>query len=250
MLKGIPSMLENFHKFKNPYSTSAMRIKRPEGIPNDSKTLYFMGCLSTIKIPRYTEHSLEYLMKQGIEFTILNKEICCGYPFYVSGAYKEFEECKERNTKIFKSRGFEKIICLCPACYHLFRSEYTDINIQIDFISEYLKPSNMQKSGKVSIQHLCQLKNRGREDVNKFVDKTLRDSGYEVIDVPHWCCGGGIGYMHRTDVVDKIAQRRISDFKEGDYCTTYCPSCWWILSRFGRKFKIGPKLLDIFQLLT
>ena len=54
--------------------------------------------------------------------------------------------------------------------------------------------------------------------------------------------------MHRTDVIDKIAEIRLKDFK-GDYYTTYCPSCYWILKTFGRKLKVAPKLKDTFELL-
>jgi len=251
-VEGLDDMIECFRKYRTPYPSNKMRIRTPEGIPKESNTLFYMGCLSTIRIPRYTEHSLKYLLKQKVDFTILDKEICCGWPWFVSGSFQEFETCKEENIEIFEK--FKKVICLCPACYFLFNKYYKPSmksEVEFKYISEYLKPSDTKKSGKVGVQHLCQLMNRGTKGIDKLVNNTLEKSGYEVLDIPHWCCGGGLGYMHRTDVIDKIARKRLGDFDDAgsDYCTTYCPSCWWILARYSKLCKIKPKAKDIFELL-
>jgi len=251
-LEGLKEMNECFEKFRSPYPTNKMRIKRPSGIPEISDTLYFMGCLSTIRIPRYTEHSIQYLLKQGIDFTILDTEICCGWPWFASGSIQEFETCKKENIEIFNN--YKKIICLCPACYFLFNKFYKpemDSEVEFEFIIDYLKPSDTKKSGKIELQHLCQLINRGREDVSEFVEEVLMKSGYEIENVPHWCCGGGLGYMHRTDIIDTIAKKRMKDFDRNDvdYVSTYCVSCWWILKRFSKSSKIKPESKDIFELL-
>jgi Fe-S oxidoreductase len=252
IFEGLKELKECFQKNRTPYPSKKMRIKRPEGIPETSDTLFFMGCLSTIRIPRYTEHSLQYLLKQDIDFTILDEEICCGWPWFASGSMEEFEICKKENIEIFHK--FRKIICLCPACYFLFSKYYApEMKNKIEFvyISDYLRPSKDKKKGNIGVQHLCQLINRGREGVDKMVDKILQKSGYDVKNIPMWCCGGGIGYMHRTDIIEAIAHKRMEDFDkdEIDYATTYCPSCWWILARFSKICKIKPKAKDIFELL-
>ena len=251
-LEGLEEMRECFRNFRTPYPTNKMRIKIPDGIPKESDTLYFMGCLSTIRIPRYTEHSLQYLLNQGIDFTILDIEICCGWPWFASGSMEEFEICKKENIEIFKK--YKKVICLCPACYFLFNKFYKpemDTDTHFEYVIDYLKPSDSKKSGIVELQHLCQLINRERDDVSETVDNILKESGYNVADVPHWCCGGGLGYMHRTDIIEAVARKRMEDFDRDDvdFATTYCPSCWWILRRFSKQCKIHPKAKDIFELL-
>jgi len=245
-------MIKYFEKYRTPYPTNKMRIKRLKEIPNESETLFFMGCLSTIRIPKYTEHALQYLLMQNIDFTILETEICCGWHLLASGLKSEFEICINENAEIFKN--YKKIICLCPACYYLFNNYLKpELNkdIEINYISEYIKPSESTNTGKVGVQHLCQLMNRGKEGVDKFIDSILEKSGYQVVDVPHWCCGGGTGWMGRTDVIEGIARKRMSDFnrEDIDYATTYCPSCWWILRRFSKLCKIQPKAKDLFELL-
>jgi len=125
------------------------------------------------------------------------------------------------------------------------------LKAEVKYISDYLKPSNVRKTGRVGVQHLCQLINRGKEGVDEIIDDILKNSGYKVVDLPHWCCGGGSGWMGRTDVIEQIARKRMSDFdqKDLDYATTYCPSCWWILRRFSKQCKIHPKAIDLFKLL-
>ncbi|MFW9987105.1 MAG: heterodisulfide reductase-related iron-sulfur binding cluster [Candidatus Odinarchaeota archaeon] len=244
-------MRENFEKYRSPYPTNKMRIKRFKEISNESDTLFFMGCLSTIRIPRYTEHALQYLIQQEVDFTILDKEICCGWHLKISGLNDEYEICKEENRDLFNSKKFKEIICLCPACYYLFKNEMDGLDAEVKYISSYLKPPNLSKSGIVGVQHLCQLMNRGEKGVEKLVDSILKKIGYNVIDIPHWCCGGGSGWMGRTDVIEKIAHKRMNDFnrEDLDYVTTYCPSCWWILRRFSKICKIHPKAKDFFELL-
>jgi Fe-S oxidoreductase len=247
--EGLNEIIENYEKFRSPYPTNKMRIKRLEGIPSKSDTLFFMGCLSTIRIPRYTEHALQYLLQQKIDFTILDKEICCGWHLLVCGLKREFDSCIRENKEVLQK--FKTVICLCPACFYLFstyiKPEMSE-DFEIKYITDYLVPSNEKKSGSVSVQHLCHLKFRNREDVEYHVNDVLRKSGYEVIDIPHWCCGGGIGFLGRTDVIDKIARKRMLDHK-GEFCTSYCVSCWWILRRYTKLCRIKPKPKDIFELL-
>ncbi|MFX1310189.1 MAG: heterodisulfide reductase-related iron-sulfur binding cluster, partial [Promethearchaeota archaeon] len=204
-----------------------------------------------IRIPQYTEHALQYLRQQEIDFTILDTEICCGWHLKISGLRDEYETCVMENRDIFNSRNFKEIICLCPACYYLFKNEMDGLNAEVKYIADYIKPSINQKTGNVGVQHLCQLMNRGREGVDKIINENLKKSGYKVVDVTHWCCGGGSGWMGRTDVIEEIARKRMSDFDRDDldYVTSYCPSCWWILRRFSKQCKIHPKAIDLFELL-
>ncbi len=249
--EGIDEMREYFEKYRSPYPTNRMRIKRPKGIPSESDTLFFMGCLSTIRIPQYAQHALQYLLQKNINFTILDTEICCGWHLKISGLNKEYETCVKENREIFNAKKFKEIICLCPACYYVFQNEMDDLNAEVKYISDYLEPLNEQKSGNVGIQHLCQLMNRGKEGVDELINNILKKMGYDVVDIPHWCCGGGSGWMGRTDVIEKIARKRMSDFdrEDLDYVTTYCPSCWWILRRFSKQCKIHPKAIDLFELI-
>ena len=156
----------------------------------------------------------------------------------------------EKNVKMFNSANFEKVICVCPACYDVFNTQYDGIKAEVVFITDYLKPLKNKKYERLSIQHLCQLENRGRKDVKIHVEKILKASSYKILEnEKHWCCGGGMGMMHITDTIAQIARIRVNDL-HGDILTTYCPSCYHVLKLFSRKERIEPKLIDTFELLT
>jgi Fe-S oxidoreductase len=245
--EGRDEIERNFKANDTPYQSNKMRIRVPPGIPETSDRLFFMGCLSTIKLPKFTEDALKYLLARGIDFTILKTEACCGYPVYAAGLFGEYERVKAKNAEIFKQ--YKEVVCLCPACFFLFASDYPRIPTKFTYISEYLTAPAIKKAGSVSVQHMCQLQNRGHPEVSLQTNRLLAESGYDVKDVPHWCCGGGKGYMYRTDVIDKIAETRMQDFT-GDYMTTMCPGCYWVLKVYGAKCKVEPRLKDMFELLT
>ncbi|MBD3351809.1 MAG: hypothetical protein GF364_10020 [Candidatus Lokiarchaeota archaeon] len=247
---GLEDIKNCFEEYGTPYPTNEMRVRFPEGIPQESDTLFFMGCLCTIRLPRYTEHALKYLLSKEVDFTVLDKEVCCGYPAFAAGLLEQYKSIQEQNIQLWRDKGFKKVICLCPACYYVFTKDYPKTDIQFLFVADYLEPSTTEKSGDVSVQHLCQLMNRGYAGKEIEVDDILEKSGYNVLDVPHWCCGGGIGYFGRTDVIDLIAEQRMKDFK-GDFYTTYCPGCYWVLKSYKKHLKDrkNTRLKDIFQLL-
>ncbi|NHI91487.1 MAG: (Fe-S)-binding protein [Candidatus Lokiarchaeota archaeon] len=253
MAKDTELMIESFKKFGTPFFTNEYKFKIPETVPKKSDKLVFMGCLSYIKIPRYTLNAINYLLNKKIHFTILDQEICCGIPLLDSGEFGILKDLIEKNIKIFNSGGFKEIICVCPACYDVFNNKdiYKNrIKPKVVFISDYLQPLKDKRDESISIQHLCQLNYRGREDVCKFVDNVLIESGFKMMtNEKHWCCGGGMGVMHIWDNIEKIARIRANDF-HGDILTTYCPSCYHVLKLFCRREKIKPKLIDTFELLT
>ncbi|NVM31052.1 MAG: (Fe-S)-binding protein [Candidatus Helarchaeota archaeon] len=242
-------MLESYRKYDTPFNQSKYRFKIPEEVPKDSDTLFYMGCLSTIKIPRYTLNAIKYLLSKEIDFTVLDQEACCGIPLVDSGETEMLEALMEKNVATFNS-GYKKVVCLCPACFELFNHFCTGIKPEVVYITDYLEPLKKKRRVTLSIQHLCQLLYRGFDQVIPKVEQILIDSGYKIMkNEKHWCCGGGMGIMHIEKTIEKIARIRVNDFK-GELLTTYCSSCYHILKLFTRKEKIKPKLVDIFTLLT
>lgn len=242
------SMRESFQKYDTPFNQNDYRFDIPKGVPKDSDTLLFMGCLSYIKVPKYTLNAINYLLSKNIEFTILDKEICCGIPALDSGDLDMAKSLMEKNIEILNA--YKKIICVCPACYDTFINYYEGLEPEIHFIAEHLEPLKNKSDETLSVQHLCQLEYRGASHIIKNVKQIYRESGFKLMEEEKlWCCGGGMGIMHIEKNIEKIARIRVNDFK-GEILTTYCPSCYHILKLFGRKEKIKPTLIDTFKLLT
>jgi Fe-S oxidoreductase len=245
-------MVRCFQQYGYPFANKKYRVKVPAGVPKESDTLLFIGCLGGIKVPEFAQHAMEYLLSKGVDFTILEHETCSGIPLLDSGEEEVLAGCVQTNTEIFNSGKYAKIICLCPACYDVFhnREVYPEIIPEVVFISDYLEPLSSKRSESVSVQHLCQMEYRGRADISKQVDQVLQESGFTLMENEKlWCCGGGSGIMHIKKTIDTIARIRVHDF-HGDILTTYCVSCYQILKKYAKQEQIASQLVDTFKLLT
>jgi Fe-S oxidoreductase len=248
-IEDLDKIKKMFEDYGTPYKNNESRIKVPAGVLEESDTLLYFGCFTSVKTPKYGEHAAEYLLDKGIKFTVLDKEICCGYPILVTGVIDTYNKLVEQNRKLFSKKGFKRIITVCPSCYMVFQKHYSDLDIKIEYYTKYLKPYKAKKKGEISVQHACPLVYDCEPELKNRVETLLTDSGYEVKDIPMFCCGGGVGHQLRKDVAEKIARLRVRDFK-GDYVTYYCPDCYWFIKVFGKKEGLDLELKNLFELLT
>mgnify|MGYP006289745633 CR=1 FL=1 len=260
-IPGLDDTVEALKTEGTPFVQNKSRVKLPNGIPTESTTLLYLGCFAMVKTPRYAENAIKYLLKHGIHFTLLEREICCGYPILCNGEMDTYYELVKKNKALFKEREFKKIITVCPSCFMVFKKEYQSLDLEVKYFTDYLKPSTTKKSGNLIIQHACPLKNGEIPGIVEHLEDIYQKSGYNVLkSVPNKCCGGGVGHQLRTDVIEEIALDRMDDFlesydslqlddSEDNFITTYCPDAYWILKVFGRKKKIPFKLRDMCALL-
>ena len=257
MIEGLNDVISTIEEFGSPFRLNKRRIKLISEINKESKTLLYLGCFTSVKTPKYGENLIRYLLNQQVDFTILEEEVCCGYPILCTGATETYDSLVKRNKGLFVEKGFEKIITACPSCYMVFKKEYEDLNIKIDYFTDYLKVAPEKKTGNVIIQHACPLRNGEIPGIVEKIESIFKKSGYTVLDfVPKECCGGGIGHQLRVDVINEIAHKRMEQFNEvnvneesENYITSYCPDAYWIIKVFGRKNKIKFKLRDLCELL-
>jgi len=149
----------------------------------------------------------------------------------------------------------------CPSCYMVFKKEFSMMDLEIKYFTEFLTPAEKKKSGNLIMQHACPLRNGEIPGIVENLENLYGESGYNLCTkVPKTCCGGGVGHQLRTDIIETIALKRMDDFKEesgyfekknkiNSYITTYCPDAYWILKVYGRKKKIHFKLKDMCDLL-
>jgi Fe-S oxidoreductase len=260
-IEGLDDTIDALLTHGTPFIKNKSRVKVPEGILNNAETLLYLGCFTTVKTPIYAQNIIKYLLSKGIKFTLLNKEFCCGYPILCNGAIEVYNELVNRNKVLFQEKGFKLIITACPSCYMVFKKEYSAMNIEIKYFTEYLTASEQKKVGNLIIQHACPLRNGEIPGIVDYLETLYKKSGYNLLtEVPKTCCGGGVGHQLRIDIIDEIATKRMKDFKEdsgyfkeldseNNLITTYCPDAYWILKVYGKKMKIPFKLKDLCELL-
>ena len=260
-IEGLDEVLETFEKYNSPFTQNKSRIKPVEGIPLESTTLLYLGCFTTVKTPRYGENIIRYLLREKIDFCLLEEEICCGYPILCTGEIKVYKKFVQKNLELFKSKGFKKVITACPSCYMVFKKHYSEHGIKVDYFTDYLKPAKAKKEGNLIIQHACPLKNGEIPGIADDLEKIFKESGYNILDaVPRDCCGFGVGHQLRVDISEAIAMKRMADFKENgqyikklkgenNFITSYCPDAYWVLKSYGRRQRIPFKVKDMCSLL-
>ena len=259
-IEGLDEQIEVLKKLGTPFKLNKSRIKSIEGINAESKTLVYFGCFTSVKTPLYGESIARYLLNKNVDFRVLDKEICCGYPILCTGEIETYNLLVERNQQFFKEKGIEKIITVCPSCYMVFKKHYQELGIKVEYFTQYLTPIVGKDKGNLMIQHACPLKYIEFPGIEEDLNRLYENSGYNVLPVPHNCCGGGVGHQLRTDISEMIAIKRMKEFKDNEnnnseiantisYITTYCPDAYWILKFYGKKQRAKLKLIDMCELL-
>ena len=259
-IEGLNEQIEVLRKHGTPFKLNKSRVKPIEGINVNSKTLLYFGCFTTVKTPKYGQDIAKYLLSKNVDFNVLEKEICCGYPILCTGEVNTYDLLIERNKKLYIEMGIEKIITVCPSCYMVFKKHYQDLGIKIEYFTEYLAPRVRKNNGNLIIQHACPLKYIEFPGIEGELKQIYEESGYNVLPIPHNCCGGGVGHQLRVDISELISTKRMKEFKDTEdinsenannfsYITTYCPDAYWILKFFGKKQRSKRKLVGMCELL-
>ena len=260
-IDGLSEQIQVLKKHGTPFKLNKSRIKPIDGINVNSKTLLYFGCFTTVKTPKYGENIAKYLLSKNIDFNVLEKEICCGYPILCTGEINTYDLLIERNKKLFIEMGYKKIITVCPSCYMVFKKHYQESGIKIEYFTEYLTPGVGKNKGNLIIQHACPLKYIEFPGIEEKLTQLYEDSGYIVLPTPHNCCGGGVGHQLRVDISEMISTKRMSEFLNIEdtssetannisYITTYCPDAYWILKFFGKKQRSKHILVNMCELLS
>ncbi|MEM2900305.1 MAG: (Fe-S)-binding protein [Thermoplasmata archaeon] len=248
-------MVESIIKLGNPFGETKPRETHGRTKKN-SKTGYFMGCLSGYREHKIAKSTMNVLDKLKIDFTILD-EVCCGSPLArVGGAESELKKLVEKNVKAITDAGLEKVVFSCAGCYRMFKLEYpkfTKINFKVEHVSETLyeaitnKKVELKNMKKIVTYHdPCHLGRHAkvydapREVIKRIPGITFKEMQYNRSEAR--CCGGGGGVRAAfSDLAEAIASTRTEEAKKiADLLITSCPFCVNNLKK-GDKTKIEIK---------
>ena len=207
-------------------------------------TLFYRGCMVSAVYPHIGENYEKILRRGGVNFIVLEDEICCGSPVKKAGDEKTFQETAEKVYRKFKEHGIVKIITPCPACFHTFKSIYPKIvegwDIEVRHatqeIAELVKKGKLKlerKGGAFVFHDPCHL---GRaEGVYDEPREIVRAVG-KLEEFPEnrelsLCCGGGGGMpANCPELAGEMAEKRVKQAK-GRTIATACPMCYHQLKK-------------------
>ena len=232
----------------NPYGRPRKDRQRPyPAVTNnrESEYLFFGGCTAAYLLPEVIQDSLRILQAGKVSHTFLGAdEPCCGSVMFRSGYSKAAEELALRNVKLFKERGFKKIITVCSGCYRTLKMDYPqllgDVGFKVYHISEII--SSLVEEGRIKLDqvaeglvtyhdpcHLglhCGVYDEPRDVIKnvygaQFVEMTRNRKDAR-------CCGAGGGVKSAfPEISVAMAEQRLLDAKAtgSKSLLTACPFC-------------------------
>ena len=96
------------------------------------------GCAFPGHYPETTKYLID-LFEGKMDFSI----DCCGKPLEDSGLISDFEKNLERLKKIYKEKGVERIVTMCPNCFYFFKGHMDKLNIEVISIYQKLQEENL-----------------------------------------------------------------------------------------------------------
>ncbi|MHA1437780.1 MAG: (Fe-S)-binding protein [Promethearchaeota archaeon] len=114
----------------NPYGGAAnerLKWAKDAGLEKfinnkDAKIAYYVGCTASYRQMEVAVATAKLFEALGMNFTLLEDEVCCGSPFFRVGAVDTAQMLMRKNLEAFKN--IEKIYFSCAGCYRTFTIDY------------------------------------------------------------------------------------------------------------------------------
>ena len=207
--------------------------------------LYFPGCYLSYdpRLKKVAAATAKILNKAGVDYGILgSKENCCGESIRKTGNEEVFKRLAKENIKTWIDHGVKKILVSSPHCYHTFKNEYPEFNVNFEivhitqYLAELIKEGRLQISKeypkKITYHDPCYLgRHNGIYDepraiLNKIPGLELKEMAESRVD--SMCCGMGGGRIWiETIKSDRFANLRLEQAigVGAEVLVTACPYC-------------------------
>ena len=194
--------------------------------------LYFRGCTARQKQTGIQDATENLLALAGVDYHVLDDEMCCGSVLLRTGFIDEATEQIERNSEILKG---EKIVTSCAGCYKTLKQDYEGLNVihisqLLDELIKDKKLSFDKKDLNVTYHDSCHL---GRHMEVFDEPRRVIESVADVIEMENsredgLCCGAGGGVKSAyPEIAGQMAKSRIKQACDTGCKTliTACPFC-------------------------
>jgi heterodisulfide reductase subunit D len=237
----------------------------------DSSVLYYVGCTTAYRRPEIARATLKILRKAGVNFTLLNDEVCCGSVFLRTGLTKVARELASSNLKKIGEANVDTVVTSCAGCYRTLRLDYPTligsvpfkVVHMVEFLSELIDSRRIgftQNGGsalRVTYHDPCHL---GRhcglyEEPRKMLEKipSIEFVELEWSRDKAFCCGAGGGLKAlSSDLAVSVARMRLDDAlnRKAQVLVSACPFCKHNLLDSAKKYNMAIDVKDITELVA
>lgn len=182
-----------------------------------SKDVLMFGCAFPGHYPETTKYLID-LFEGKMDFSI----DCCGKPLEDSGLISDFEKNLERLKKIYKEKGVQRIVTMCPNCFYFFKGHMDKLNIEVISIYQKLQEENLLNVIDDEAEIFMPCPDKRTNELLKQIKPFVPNGKVKFRKV--MCCGmGGGAKAKEKDLANEMMNKVKSEVKDNIY--TYCASC-------------------------
>ncbi len=229
-----------------------------------SEYLLWIGCsiIYEERAQKIARAMVDILHKAGVSFGILKDSRCTGDPAKQMGNEFLFNELALQNIEDFSTLNVEKIITMCPHCYHSFVHYYPELGGTYEVIPHIVMIKRLMEthrleindgSSKITFHDPCYFARHNdiltepRNIISKVgnLTKMPRDGKSS------FCCGGGGGNYWAEEEGTRINRARAQEALAtgADMIATACPFCLLMMTDGLKGFTEEEKVYDIAEIV-
>jgi glycolate oxidase len=239
-------------------------------IEEKADVLYYVGCAAHQLEPNQVNAMIQILQKAHVDFTVLEKEECCGLPLLNYGLTGLFDDRVDKNMKMFKRAHASTIVTTCPGCYRAFSELYPKNSLKMQHSSQFIKElienrkigisKSVQK--KITYHDPCDLgRHSGIFDPPRDIIRLIPNVEFVEIKrnrIEAQCCGAGAGFaLAYPEISRRICSKRLEkDINPtgAEILVTSCPNCTHqfkeTIQSIGDSVLKSANVLDITELVA
>jgi Fe-S oxidoreductase len=237
--------------------------------------LFWVGCSGALqeRNVKVTKATTRLLLEASVTFGVLgNEEGCSGDPARRLGNEYLYQMQAQANIDLFKAKGVQKIITMCPHCFNTMKNEYPQMDGRYEVLHHSVVLDRLVAEGKLTPQSGNGLSDKvatyhdacyiaRHNDILEQPRRVLASTGAATQEMGRnrrsgFCCGAGGGHMW----VEESGGKRINNERTeeavgtgADIVAVGCPFCMQMfedgVGAVPQAAGKGMQVLDLAELL-
>lgn len=268
--QGIDALADPLATEGNPYGKP--HDKRSNWAPGrerfgrTAEVVLYAGCTPSYVRRGIARSAYTILEALGVDFALLDDEVCCGHPQIAMGKPEDAKALLDRNLTSIARSGAKTVVFACPGCLETFREQAPRLMGNVlpfaaVHMTEFLAASrafthrSLAKQARVFTYHdPCTLgRGLGIYDAPRTVASAV--PGSRSVEMPRtrersYCCGNGgfVRYDHEPMSLETQQTRLDEATRTGaDTVLSACPACQIGLLDAARREKADVDVLDVLE---
>jgi Fe-S oxidoreductase len=233
--------------------------------------LFWVGCSGALqeRNVKVTKATARLLLEAGVRFGVLGaEEGCSGDPARRLGNEYLYQMQAQANIEVFKAKGVQKVLTMCPHCFNTMQHEYPQLDAHFEVIHHSVLLDQLIAEGKLRPDAANGLSEKSatyhdpcyisrHNDILDEPRRVLASTGAKSVEMRRckkgtFCCGAGGGHMWVEESGgQRMNQARTEEAAEtgADIVAVACPFCMQMFEEgVGSVPQAAEKGMQVFDL--